>query len=253
MQPRSVIVILGPTASGKSALGVALAKKFHGVVISADSRQVYRGMNIGTGKITKKEMSGVPHYLLDMASSRSQYSVARYVKDAARVIKKIPATTPIFLVQKIAPERITTIDLANRRRVERAIEIASSPTPPAGMPKLPPMRVVKIGLAVPRPELLKRIDQRVDARMKQGMVAEVARLHRQGVPWKKLNAFGLEYRFLSRYLQGQLTKAQAVTQLKSASHDFAKRQITWWKRDHEVVWVTKQNQAETAIKRWLRN
>ncbi len=288
---RNLIVILGPTASGKSALGVRLAKKLHGVVISADSRQVYKGLNIGTGKITAKEMRGVPHFLLNVASPKSQYSVARYVPDAARVLKRLPSTAPVFLVggspfyidaltkpdayspvrpnptlrrrlaaettaqlvaqlRKINPARLKNIDFANRRRLIRAIEIASY-RDHVRAPEFPSLRVLKIGLNVPRVELYRRINRRVDSRMRQGMAAEVRRLHESGLSWKRLDDFGLEYRWLSRYLRGRLTKAEAVRQLKSVSHDFAKRQMTWWKRDRDIHWIDRPKQAERLVRSFL--
>lgn len=290
----SVIIILGPTASGKSALGVQLAKKFGGVILSADSRQVYRGMDIGTGKITIKEMSGVPHFLLDVASPRSQYSVARYVRDAVRVIKKIPPSQPIFLVggspfyidaltkpnsfspvppnaglrrrlekyttlqliqqlKKLDPKRAKNIDQANRRRLIRAIEIAQPNIPPGGIldNNMPAFRCLKIGVQVDQKKLYKNIDQRLDQRMKHGMVQEVVRLHAEGLSWKKLQAFGLEYRFLSHYLQGDLQKQAAIEQLQHAIHYFAKRQMTWWKRDQEIQWVTKKTKAMKLTRTFL--
>lgn len=291
MSAHTLIVILGPTASGKSSLGVKLAQRFHGVVISADSRQVYRGMDIGTGKITKREMRGVPHYLLDVASPRTQYSVAKYVRDVTKIIRRMPVTTPIFLVggspfyidaltkpnsfspvppnpalrrrlagwsnarlvarlQKINPARLSKIDTANRRRIIRAIEIASHKGKIMS-PSLPAMRVLKIGIQLPKKTLHRNIDQRVDQRMKRGMVYEVRKLHQRGLSWKKLDAFGLEYRFLSRFLRGQLAKPAAVEQLKSATHDFAKRQMTWWKRDADIHWIRTQSSAAKLVRTFL--
>ena len=293
----NLIVILGPTASGKSALGVRLAKKYHGIIISADSRQGYHGMDICTGKITRSEMRGVPHFLLSVASPRSQYSVARYVQGATRVINKTSPSTPIFLVggspfyidaltkpnafspvppnhklrrrlaakstyrlinqlTRLNPSRAKTIDPANRRRLIRAIEIATGQPPPVpgrgeGVGALLPFQTLKIGIRLDKNQLRRNIDRRVDVRMNRGMVAEVKRLHQQGLSWKKLNAFGLEFRFLSHYLRGQLTKPEAVQQLKSASRDFAKRQMTWWKRDQDIHWITKQAQASKLARDFL--
>ncbi len=295
-----LIVILGPTASGKSTLGIILAKKFQGVIISGDSRQVYRGMDLGTGKVTKKEMMGVPHYLLDVASPKSQYSVAQYVRDVIRVLKKIPPMSPIFLVggtpfyidaltkpdsfssvppnpalrqrlekkttvqlvallKKKNPTRLQNIDIANRRRLIRAIEISSHQSPPgkggaahrAGVVELPKFRILKLGIAIDKQLLHKNIARRVESRMRQGMVREVQRLHKHGVSWNRLDALGLEYRWLSRYLRGQLTKPEAVVQLKSSIRHFAKRQMTWWKRDQEIRWVKNQSQASNLVKNHL--
>jgi tRNA dimethylallyltransferase len=291
MKMYTLVVILGPTASGKTALSIRLAKKFGGVIISADSRQVYRGMNIGTGKITKKEMAGVPHYLLDVASPHGQYSVSRYVNDVLRALRRIKPSTPIFIVggsafyikaltvphswssvppdpklrrqlskmtlaqllkllRKKNPAALKTIDRANRRRLERAIEIASTKNQ-FDQPQLPPLNVLTVGINFPRPVLNNRIDRRVDQRMRQGMIAEVQRLHQQGLSWKKLDAFGLEYRFISRYLRGHITKSEMNVQLKSAIHDFAKRQMTWWKHDTNIHWVTKKTDAQRLVTRFL--
>ncbi len=312
-----LIVVLGPTASGKSTLGVKLAKRFHGIVISADSRQVYRGLNIGTGKITRPEMRGVPHYLLDVAAPGGQYTADRYVRDVKKVLQNTPPATPVFLIggspfyidaltkpgsyspvppnpalrrrldklstarlitmlRRLNPERLKNIDTANRRRLIRAIEIATNHTPlpeggraylsgrqaggvgaprarrGAGVVALPVLHILKLGITIPKPRLHKNIDRRVDQRLRGGMVAEVRRLHRQGLSWRRLDAFGLEYRFLSRYLRSQATKKEAVVQLKSAIRDFAKRQMTWWKRDTEIHWVT-PTQATPLVRRFLQS
>jgi tRNA dimethylallyltransferase len=292
-KPRSLVVILGPTASGKSSLSVKLARYFSGVVISADSRQVYRNLNIGTAKITRTEMKGVPHFLLNVASPRGQYSVSRYVRDVRRVLAKLPADQPIFLVggspfyikalttpnsfstippdpklrrrlakktasqllvilQHLNPDRAKNIDSANRRRLIRAIEISKHQTPPliAETPALFP-RILKIGLQLPRPRLYHRIDTRIDRRLKHGLVQEVARLHRYGLTWKKLDSFGLEYRFVSRYLRGQLSLPATTAALKSATHDFARRQMTWWRRESDIHWITKSTDAKKLIGKFL--
>lgn len=286
-----LIIILGPTASGKSALGIRLAKKFHGVVISADSRQVYRGMDLGTGKVTKREMSGVPHFLLDVAVPRGQYSVDRYVRDVVRVLKIIPVSTPIFLVggspfyidaltkpdsyspvppnpvlrrrlakrptslliallKKKDPKRAATIDQANRRRLIRAIEVASVKHAPKS-PALPTFHILTLGTKISKSKLHRNIAQRVDQRLRQGMINEVRRLHQQGLSWKRLDAFGLEYRFIAAYLQEKITKAEMITQLNSAIRHFAKRQMTWWKRDQEIHWIS-PTQAAPLVKKFLQ-
>lgn len=298
---RKVIVILGPTASGKSALGVRLAKKYHGVVISADSRQVYRNLDVGTAKISKKEMQGVPHYLLDVASPKAQYSVARYAKDVQRVLKKIPSRSPVFLVggtpfyikaitepgsfspvppnpalrrrladkttaqliallRKKNPVRLKNIDAANRRRLVRAIEIALYRPPPAGggaarsagVVGTAPLHALKIGLQVNRDTLYTRIDRRVDMRM-QRLVREVKQLHMQGLSWKRLESFGLEYRFTSLFLQSKITQADAAQKIKFGSHDFVRRQLTWWRKEKDIHWITTTASAPALVTRFLKS
>ncbi len=299
----TVIIILGPTASGKSKLGVQLAKKFHGVVISADSRQVYQGLNIGTAKITRKEMKGVPHFLLDVASPKRQYTVSHYIRDVQRVLKKIPESTPVFLVggspfyidavtkphsfspvppnpklrqrlekksiaqlriilKKLDRARARNIDWNNKRRVIRAIEVAStSPLPSLPKEGRPPHQnfgvgagvVLKIGLSVSRAELFRRIDHQIDQRLRHGMISEVQRLHRKGVSWRRLSAFGLEYREIVKMLNGQASRKNLSTRMKSVTHDFVRRQMTWWKRDQDIHWVTTPKQAEVFVSRWLQS
>ncbi len=293
---RTIVVILGPTSSGKSALGIALARQFNGLIISADSRQVYRGLNIGSGKVTKREQRLAPHVLLDVASPRRQYSVAHFVRDALRAINATPTTVPIFIVggtpyyisallgeqqfsdvppdhhvrarlatktlpelqselRRLDPKRYRTIDRLNPRRLIRAIEIANAHIPPEGMSPVidrRDWRVLKIGLSLPRQKLYTRIDRRLDARIRQGMVAEVRALHERGLSWKRLDAFGLEYRFISRFLRHQYTKPEAIQFLKGAIHDFTRRQLTWWRKDTTIHWIPKPDRASGLVMRFLR-
>lgn len=289
---RSIIVILGPTASGKTSLGIRLAKCFRGVVISADSRQVYCGYDLGSGKVTKREMRGVPHYLLDIASPKRQYTAANFARDFHRTLKRLPKDKPVFLVggspfyieaalhpERLAgvkpnpalrrqlgrrslpqllaqlkrrdPKRYATIDRRNRRRVERALEIALSPaSPPVTSPRS--LRVLQIGVSIPRKILYKKIDDRVDSRLRQGMLREIARLHRQGVSWKRLEALGLEARFLARILQKKMPREEATVRLKGAIHAFARRQLTWWRRDNTIRWIQSFAQAKRLVNVFLK-
>lgn len=296
MQKPKLIVILGPTASGKSALGVRLAHAIRGEIISADSRQVYRGMNLGTGKITPHEMHGVPHHLLDVASPKSQYSVALYVRDAKRAVSSIhkkksapiivggtglyidaltrgtslPDVSPnpklrarlermpteklFALLKKKDLRRAKNIDRHNRRRLVRALEVVEHL---GAVPRQKPQSkfdVLFIGLALPREKLNKRIHARLLSRMRQGMVAEVRKLRAQGLSWKKLEDFGLEYRNIAQYLQKKVTKEEMLSRLTKDSEHYAKRQMTWFKRHPDIHWFSpvEFSKIKTLSKEFLR-
>lgn len=289
-----IIVILGQTATGKSDFAVDIAKKFNGEIISADSRQVYKEMDLGTGKITKKEMRGIPHYMLDMVSPKNKtFSVSDYQKLASKKIKdilrdgKIPiicggtgyyidsiingvsfpevppnkklrdslkskSTDALFeYLKKIDKERSKTIDRNNRVRLIRAIEIVKAL---GKVPKInnskSPFGVIKIGLKFPQEELKERIYVRLIKRIKKGMLKEMENLHKNGVSWKKMESFGLEYRYSAFYLQGKMSKEEMVEKLFSQIWHFAKRQNTWFKRDKEIIWInpTKNTDLKRAEK-----
>ena len=274
-----VLVILGPTATGKSDLAVILAKKFKGEVISADSRQVYKGLNLGTGKITKKEMGGVKHHLLDATSPKKIFTVSEYQKLSTQAIEEIisrgrlpiicggtglyidsvisgvsfPEVPPnlklrkqlenktaveLFeLLKKLDSRRAGEIDQNNPRRLIRAIEIAKFlGQVPILEAKPPKYEVLKIGLNLPAEKLKKRIAIRLFARIREGMIGEAKKLHKQGLFWQRMESLGLEYRFMARHLQGKITRGEMVKQLESEIWQYAKRQMTWFKRDKNIKW-----------------
>jgi tRNA dimethylallyltransferase len=275
-------------------MAVRLAKKIGGEVISADSRQVYKGLNIGTGKITKLEMREIPHHLLDVVNPKKQFSVAEYKKLAERAIadifkrKKIPIIcggTGLYIdavvngiilpevapnirlrkqlekktvkqlfaiLKKLDPRRAKTIDAKNLRRLVRAIEIAraigKSPNLEASLPS---WNVLKIGLKLSDKILKQKIHIRLLSRIKQGMVAEVRRLNKGGLSWKRLEAFGLEYKYIALYLQKKITRDEMLTKLQTEIWRYAKRQNTWFKRDKNIKWFEpkefKKIEKETKI------
>jgi tRNA dimethylallyltransferase len=283
---RKIIVVLGPTASptasGKSDMAVQLAKKFGGEVVSADSRQVYIGLDIGTGKVTKREMAGVSHYLLDVASAKRKFSVAEYKKRAEKVIDdilkrgKVPivcggtgfyiqavvddiifpevppdeqlrtkltkkTTDDLFkILKKKDPRRAKEIDSKNPHRLIRAIEIATHLGYVPHLAVEPPSKyeVLEIGIKTDDKVLKKRIYDRLIARLRVGMLAEVKHLHERGLSWKRMEELGLEYRFLSRYLRGKITKEELLEQLNTAIWQYSRRQKTWFKRDKRIKWFS---------------
>lgn len=293
-QKPKIIIILGQTATGKSDFAVEVAKLINGEIISADSRQVYKGMDLGTGKITKKEMRGIPHYMLDIVSPKNKtFSVSDYQKLAKRKIdeilkkRKIPvicggtgyyidsiiknisfpevppdkklreqlnSKTTDYLFKyllKLDKERAQNIDKNNRVRLIRAIEIASAlgKVPKANNSESP-FDTIKIGLAFPGEKLKERIYIRLIKRIKMGMLKEMEKLHKDGVSWKKMESFGLEYRYSAFYLQGKISKEEMIEKLFSQIWHFAKRQNTWFKRDKKTIWInpTKKTETTKAIK-----
>ena len=278
---QKLIVILGTNASGKSDLGIRLAKHFGGEVVSADSRQVYRGLDLGTGKITPAQAATVKHHLIDVADVSEYYSLAQYQRAAYRAIDSIsgagklpllvggtglfisaivegyqladvPPNDPLRaeleslplpqLVERLEesdPDAASRIDQSNRRRLIRAIEIVSAGyTSSAAHKKSPQYNCLQLGLTWPRKILEERIETRLRERLAKGMIDEVAGLRSRGVPDLRLDKLGLEYRYITRYLRGELrTVDELFTQLEIAIRQFAKGQLTWFKRDRRIIWL----------------
>ncbi|TSC94577.1 MAG: hypothetical protein CEN87_418 [Parcubacteria group bacterium Licking1014_1] len=304
-----LIVILGPTASGKTDLSIKLAKKFNGEIVSADSRQVYKGMDIGTGKITKKEMQGVPHYLLDVANPKTRFTVSQFQKLALKAINKIHKKNKIpFLVggtgfyiqsvvddivipevkpdwklrkkleklnteqlfkklKKLDPKRTESIDKSNPRRLIRALEIVlktgkavplTSDVAQIGLRRTSPaLRVLKIGIKKSNKELKKNIYKRLLKRLENNvLINEVEKLHNPpaggpGLSWKRLEEFGLEYRFVAQYLQNKIAYKEMIDKIQKESEHFTKRQMTWFKRDKKIYWIKNCKKAEKSIKNFI--
>lgn len=278
MKPK-ILVILGPTAVGKSDLAVEIARQYNGEVISADSRQVYTGLDIGTGKITKKEMRGVPHHLLNVVDPKKVYSVERWKKDTEQAIKDtlsrgklpiicggtgfyiqsivdnivlpdVPADTHLrkelslktteelfILLKKLDPKRAKNIDAKNPVRLIRAIEIA---TVLGNVPHIKKIKseydFIQIGLTLPLETLRQKIHVRLLSRMKKGMLAEAQKLHSKGLSYKRMEALGLEYRYLALYLQQKITKQEMLNKLEIEIGQYARRQMQWFKRDARIKW-----------------
>lgn len=285
-----IIAIVGPTASGKTKLAVALAKKYNGEIVSADSRQVYRGLDLGSGK-DLEEYGRVPYHLIDVVSPKTTFTVAQYQKKAYRAIddilkrhklpilvggsglyidavakgyqfgishskletnkirNKLAAKSLAWLLkelQRLDLPTYKTIDKANRVRVERAVERSLLNVGTVTMK--PKYEIIWLGINPDREILRTKITKRLKQRIKQGLITEVERLHQGGISWRRLESFGLEYRFTTQYLQGKLEYREMIEQLIIANYQFSRRQVTWFKRNKDIHWITNSKEASALIK-----
>lgn len=295
MKPK-VIVIVGPTASGKTALSIECAKKFNGEIISSDSMQIYKDMNIGTAKVTEEEAQGIKHYLVDFVSPEQRYSVSDFKRDAEEALEEIIAKgkTPIVVggtglyvnsliygidyqdmeydkeyrnelmekaeseeglkslyeeAVKIDPEAMEKISPNDKKRITRVLEIYKQ----TGMTKtkqeeLSRLKEIKydyrvFGITMPREELYERINLRVDLMIKDGLIEEVESL------LKKYKNFptamqGLGYKEVVEYLNGEYSKEEMIDKIKQETRHYAKRQLTWFRRNKEIIWLDKNDGIE---------
>lgn len=272
-----LIVIAGTNASGKSGLGVELALRYGGEVVSADSRQVFRGLDLGSGKITPEEMRGVRHHLIDVCDAGDFFSMADFQRMAYEAIDDILARgKPPFLVggtglyvesvadgyelsnrmpdlayraelEKRSTEELyamlveavpgVEVERRNRNRVMRLLEKLhdGDDVVPGRNPRYETLR---LGVTWDREVLRRRIDERLDRRLNEGMIEEVRGLLQRGVSETFLIKLGLEYRFITRYLKGEIASLEEMrTLLSTAIKQFAKRQMTWLRRDGAIHWL----------------
>jgi tRNA dimethylallyltransferase len=296
-----IIAIVGPTASGKTALSVALAQKYHGEIVSADSRQIYRGMDIGTAKPPVSERDGIPHYLFDIKDPNEEYTVADYKHDAVLAIqdilnkKKLPILvggTGLYIdavldnldipkikadpelrakiekdiaenglaavVKKLVdrdPEAAYIVDPKNPRRVVRALEVAiltGEPFTAQRKKNEPLFDALKIGMNLPPETLRERIDLRIDRMMQDGLVSEVETLVKKyGKSCVAFDAIG--YREIVNYLDGISSLEQAADIMKHNTWHYAKRQMTWFRKDKNIQWIAKPEEAERIAEEFLQD
>jgi tRNA dimethylallyltransferase len=256
-----VLAVVGPTASGKSDLGVALALELGGEVVNADSMQLYRGMDVGTAKLPPAERRGVPHHLLDVWDVTETASVADYQDRGRAVVDQIreQGRTPLLVggsglyVRAVLDAlEFPGTDPDVRARLEAELEEVGSGALHARLAQLeitggpftatlPEHRdvypSVQIGLDVPRPELDRRIDVRVERMWAGGLVDEVRRLLDAGLREGRTASRALGYAQVIRFLDGELTEEQALEDTQRATRRFARRQDTWFRRDERIVWL----------------
>ena len=294
------IVLLGPTASGKTSLAVRLAYNFNLEIISADSRQVYKGLDLGSGKdLDEYNYSGknIPYHLIDVTDLNSEYNVFDFTKDFYRAFKNITGRNIIPLIAggtgmyldavirkyelvevpenpefhqnllskpleelsklllSLKPDLHNKTDLEDKARVIKAIEIASYMQSDEYLKnkeellKLPDIQPRILGTSLERPLLRENIKKRLDERFAQGMIEEVENLHKQGFSYERMERLGLEYRFISEYLEGKITSKEELSEkLYTAICQFAKRQETWFRgmerKGVKINWLTKENSQD---------
>ena len=337
---------MGPTASGKSGVAIQLAKKFGGEIISADSRQIYRGLDIGSGKVERDAINsqlvisaphkgsstpfmgvelpsdkpeqikltrynqkevfiseGIRHHLIDVAKPQEDFNVSHFKKLAQKKIEeilqrqKVPiicggtafwidaltknlnlpevppdeilreqlaleTTEELFAkLEKLDPERAKNIDSQNKVRLIRAIEICKV------LGKVPKINTtwnmkhetkntkynfLEIGIEVPREILNEKIKKRLEERFSEGMLTEVANLHKKGVSWKWMERIGLEYRWIARFLQGKFSEDEMKQKLYFDSIHYAKRQMTWLQRNPNIIWCSGYKEIKKEVEKFLK-
>ena len=287
-----LIVIIGPTASGKTSLAIRLAKKFNGEIVSADSRQIYKELSIGSSKVTPKEAQGIKHYLIDIVSLKDNFSAQQFKELAIKAIReiikkgKVPflvggtgfyvqtvvdnlifpkiepnnelrknlSTYPAFLLFKILqilnPQRANQIDPNNERRLIRAIEI-SQINPKAKLRKGKPLfKTLILGIYQNREDLNKAIEKRFNIWLKQGFLDEVKKLM-ENYKEEDLKEIGLHYYWAYLYLIGFIDYETFIKKSLISLKNYAKRQLTWFKRDNRVIWIKNYSQAQKLVKKFL--
>lgn len=292
-----IVVICGPTATGKTSLSIALALKYNAEIISADSRQVYTGLDIGSAKVTSAEMKGIPHHMIDIASPLDIFSVQQYVSIATKKINQIlskgknviicggtgmyidslisgtqfPQVPPNYelrkklekrtnqelfeLLKKSDNRRSKTIDPHNSIRLIRALEVIDAIGVVPKIKKKLKYKTLFIGLDLPKETLNKRIETRVIDRFEnQNMLQEAINLHTTGLSYERMKSLGLEYRYMSQYLQGHIDYEKMISELTVKTIQFAKRQRTWFKRNKQINWfngIDDMNKIASKVSKFL--
>ncbi|MEA2088875.1 MAG: tRNA (adenosine(37)-N6)-dimethylallyltransferase MiaA [Patescibacteria group bacterium] len=323
-EKNKIIVILGPTASGKTRLGVKLCLKFNGEIVSADSRQVYKGMDIGTGKDLKEyqislkaksyKLKAIKYHLIDIVSPKKRFDLAQYQKMAFQAIdnilsrkkqpflvggtglyiqsivdnynlfdakpnielrkklemlnindliekfkiinKKFSAYAKVSVDRQVDIKLFNNILQNNKRRIIRYIELMEKKKMPFDKifkKNKPKYDVLILGLTFPNEILADKIDKRLKKWLgKEDLIGEIKNLRKNGVSWKRLEEFGLEYKWISYYLRNKISYEETQEFILRDIKKFAKRQMTWFKRDKKVKWIKNYNQAEKLVKKFLK-
>ena len=299
MTKKPIVVLVGPTAVGKTAASIALAQQLNGEIISGDSMQIYRGLDIGTAKITPEEMQGVTHHLLDIRDIEESFSAADFKVEADKIIADIHqrGKLPIivggtgFYINSLIYEyhfgeaitdeayrtelqafvdihgkealhqRLAEIDATTAarlhandvKRVMRALEVYHvTGKPLSSMENQVNKQVLRyptvyLGLGMERERLYERINQRVDLMMDQGLLEETETALAKGVSPQAQSMTSLGYRQIIQYLQGEVSLEKAIELIKRDTRHFAKRQLTWFRHDPNLIWVVKDGKTEEEV------
>ncbi len=297
-----VLIILGPTAAGKSELAVKIAREIDGEIISADSMQVYRGMDIGTAKPTVEERRGIPHYLVDIKNPDEIWTVSDFVREAQNLKSQIQKHGKIPIIvggtglylwtllegyrfplvpankkirERLEKEQLSTLYLRlstidpkaakkmhpnDRKRIVRALEVYELAGKPISELQEEGRRQkaegrrqkdILIGLSLPRVQLYRRIEERIDTMIEKGLIEEVKNLLEKGYS-KDLRSFqALGYKEVVEYLDGKRSKEQMIAELKKRTRHFARRQMTWFKRFKDVKWFNREPERSTVDTRLI--
>ncbi|MCI9177778.1 MAG: tRNA (adenosine(37)-N6)-dimethylallyltransferase MiaA [Clostridia bacterium] len=297
-QKPKVIILCGPTASGKTRLSIELAKAVQGEIISCDSMQIYQDMNIGTAKPSIEERQGIVHYLIDFVSPSTRYSVADFKKDACSAIKEILSHQKVPIIvggtglyvdsltknieyptietdlnyrkelenkieeqglsflyeeaKKIDNQAMQTISPNDKKRIMRVLEIfhqtkkTKTQLEQESRLEPPPYQYITFAINMDRKKLYDRINKRVDIMIEQGLIKEVENLR------KKYQDFptamqGLGYKEVVSYLNGEMTKEEMIEKLKMETRRYAKRQLTWFRKDKDIIWLDGEEAIEKNI------
>lgn len=298
MNKPKVIVICGPTASGKTSLSIELAKKINGEIISCDSMQIYKDMNIGSAKVTEEEKQGIKHYLVDFVSPEARFSVADYKKYATEAIEEILKKNKVPIIvggtglyvdsliynikyqdieidleyrkelediskkqgldvlyekaMQIDPEATKEISKNDRKRIIRILEIYHSTGKTKTQQEIEsrkeevPYKYIVFAINMDREKLYERINKRVDIMIQNGLIEEVQNL------LTKYNQFptamqGLGYKEVAEYLKGEISKEEMIEKIKGDTRKYAKRQLTWFRKNKQTIWIDGLDKTENNI------